>query len=225
MSTDELIVQLARSARPIRPLPPPGVRAMRWSAAALLVMLVAIVVIGPRADLPLALSRPVFLGSLVALLLTLASGTTAAFVLSVPGAGRSSAQRVLPLLMAAGWSAIWLIAAAAGGTPGTAPIHSGCAIQIAVCAAATGWLLFAMVVRAAPLQPLWTAAVASVSSMATGAVVAQVLCPLDDPMHQLIGHVLIGLVVAGAGLVAGHRALQPWRGSTRRPSSGRPWPR
>lgn len=54
MRTDELIVQLARAASPIRPLPPPGVRAMRWVAAALFVMAVAIVLVGPRADLAAA---------------------------------------------------------------------------------------------------------------------------------------------------------------------------
>ena len=214
MRTDELIVQLARSARPIRPLPPPGVRAMRWFAAALLILFVAIVLVGARADLALALSQPVFLGSLVALLLTLASGTIAAFVLSVPGVERSPAQRFLPLLAAAGWSAIWFVAVSASGVPAgraTAPFHSACAIQIAVCAVATGWLLFVMIARAAPLRPLWTAAVAGLASMATGAAVAQILCPVDDPWHQLIGHVGIALAVAAAGLLVGHRSLSTWR--------------
>jgi hypothetical protein len=209
--TDELVVQLARSARPIRPLPRPGVRAMRSFAAALLVMLAAIVLTGPRADLTWALRQPVFLGSLVALLLTLASGTAAAFVLSVPGAGRSRLQRFLPLLTAGGWSAIWLVVvltADESAAPATAPFHWACAIQIAVGAVATGWLLFVMIARAAPLQPVWTAAVASLASMATGAAVAQVLCPVDDPMHQLIGHVLIALVLASAGLLVGHRSLK-----------------
>ena len=214
MRTDELIVQLARSARPIRPLPPPGVRAIRWFAAALLIMLGALVLIGPRADLTLALRQPVFLGSLVALLLILASGTTAAFVLSVPGAERSPAQRFLPLLMTAGWSAIWIVGVSTTDVPAgqaTVPFHSACAIQIAACAVATGWLLFVMIARAAPLQPLWTAAVASLASMATGATVAQILCPVDDPWHQLIGHVAIALVVAGASLLVGHRSLDTWR--------------
>ena len=207
-------MQLARSARPIRPLPPPGARAVRWFAAALLVMIVAIAVIGPRDDLSSAFSQPIFLGSFAALLLTLASGASAAFGLSVPGAERSRTQRGLTLMAAAAWSVIWVVVLSIAGAPAgtrTAPIHSGCAIQIAVCALVTGWLLFAMIARAAPLRPLWTAAMASLASTATGAVVAQVLCPLDDPRHQLIGHVVIALVVAGAGLLVGHRSLNTWR--------------
>ena len=174
-------------------------------------MVVAIVMIGPRDDLTFALSEPIFLGSLAALLLTLASGAAAAFVLSVPGAERSPVQRALPLITAAAWSAIWLVVWPTAGTPVGASIHSACAIQIAVCALVSGWLLFAMIARAAPLQPLWTAAVASLASMATGAAVAQVLCPLDDPRHHLIGHVVIALVSAGAGLLVGRRALNSWR--------------
>jgi hypothetical protein len=187
---------------------------MRWFAAAVLMMIVAIVMIGPRADLVPALSRPVFLGSLAALLLTLASGASAAFVLSVPGAERSPAQHVLPLLTAAAWPAIWLVVFSTAGAPARWAItlfHWTCAIEIAVFALAPGWLLLAVIAGAAPLRPLWTAAVASLASMAIGAAVAQVLCPLDDPQHQLVGHVLAALVVAGAGLLAGRRALKAWR--------------
>jgi hypothetical protein len=212
--TDDLIVQLARSARPITPLPPPNVRAVRWLAAAAVVIVVAMVVIGPRDDLSSALRQPIFAGSIAALLLTLVSGAAAAFALSVPGAERSSAQRILPLVTAAAWSAIWFVAwstAAVPEGPGTAAVHRACVMQIAVCAMAMGGLLFMMVARAAPLRPLATAAVASLASMATGAIVAQVLCPLDDPLHQLIGHVVIAIVVAVGGRVAGRRALQAWR--------------
>ena len=214
MRTDELIVQLARSARPIRPLPPPGVRAARWFAAAAVVMIVVVMIFGPRGDLTAALRQPIFLGSFLALLLTLATGTSAAFVLSVPGAERSLARRLLPVLTAATWPAIWLAVLSTAATPAgprTAPVHLGCATQIAVCALITGWLLFAMIARAAPLRPVWTAAVASLASMATGAAVAQVICPLDDPRHQLIGHVVIAFVIAGAGLLAGRPVLTTWR--------------
>jgi len=211
VKTDELIVQLAGSARPIRPLPPPGVRSVRWFAAALAVMTTAVVLIGPRDDLTVAISRPVFLGSLAALLLTLASGASAAFALSVPGAERSPARRAVPLLAVGAWAAMWLVALFAvddsAGT-GTAAFHLACAIEITLCALATGWLLLAMIVRAAPLRPLWTAAVATLASMAAGAVVAQVLCPLDDPRHYLIGHIVVALVVMVTGLLVGRQALE-----------------
>ena len=214
MRTDELIVQLARAASPIRPLPPPGVRAVRWLAAALLVMFVAIAAVGPRADLAAALGQPFFVASLAALLLTLVSGASAALVLSVPGAERSPAQHVLPVLAAATWSAIWFVMWSAEDAPAgrrTAPLHWACAIQIAVSALGVGWLLLAMVARGAPLRPLLTAAVAGLASMAAGASVAQVFCPVDDARHQLVGHVLIGLMVAGAGLLAGRVALNTRR--------------
>ena len=184
---------------------------MRWSAAAALVMVVAIVMIGPRGDLTAALGQPAFLGSLVALLLTLASGAAAAFVLSVPGAERSPAPRVLPVLTAAAWAAIWLVVWSTAGEPAgprTAACHRACAIQLVVCALATGWLLLAMIARAAPLRPVWTAVVAGLASMAAGAMVAQVFCPIDDPRHQLAGHVLVALVVASVGVLVGRAALR-----------------
>jgi hypothetical protein len=208
--TDELIVHLARSAKPLRLLAPAGVRATRWFAAALLIVGLAMMGLGPRADLVRALGGPVFLGSLVVLLLTMACGAWAAFVLSVPGAARSPAQHVLPALTAMAWPVLWLGAwstAAAPAGPGTDPIHWGCAIQIVVCATAAGSLLVAMLVRAAPLRPLWTSAVAATASTAAGAVAAQVLCPIDDLQHQLIGHVLIAVLVAAAGLLPVRRAL------------------
>ena len=219
MRTDELIVKLARAARPIKPLPPPGVRAARWLTAALLVMMVAIAVTGARADLAASLAQPIFLASLAALLLTLASGASAAFVLSVPGAERSPAQHVLPVLTVATWLAIWFVAWSTADVPigrRTAAIHSACALLIAASAVTAGWLLFAMIARAAPLRPLWTAAVAGLASMAAGAVVAQLFCPLDDERHQLVGHVLVGLMVAGAGLLAGRLGLNTWRRSQER---------
>ena len=173
-------------------------------------MVGAIVLMGPRGDLTSALSQPVFFGSLFALLLTMMSGASAAFVLSVPGAERSPAQHVRPALAAATWSATWLVvwsSASVPAGPRTAPFHAACAILIAGCALAAGWLLFSMIARAAPLRPWWTAAIASLASMAAGAAVAQVFCPIDDARHQLVGHVLIALMIAGVGLLTGRRAL------------------
>lgn len=214
MRIDELIVQLARAGRPMTPLPPPGVRALRWLAAALLMMVAAIAFVGPRADLATVFGRPVFLASFAALLFTLVSGASAAFMLSVPGAERSPVQHIVPVLLAATWTAIWLGGWSTDDTPEaprTAAIHTACALQIAAGAVAVGSLLLAMITRAAPLRPIWTAAVAGLASMSAGAAVAQLFCPIDDVRHQLAGHVLIGLMVAGMGLLIGRQTLNTWR--------------
>ena len=210
MRTDELIVELARSARPIRPLPPPGRRALWWIAGAALLMCGAMLALGPREDFAPALSEPRFLGSFAALLATMVTGAAAAFVLAVPGAERSRMQRALPIVSASGWLLVWLVALSQTGglkTPVAALIHSACVVQLVVGALATGVFLLAMIARAAPLQPGWTAAAASLASMATGAALAQVLCPLDDPAHQLVGHVAVGLTVAAVGVLVGQRAI------------------
>ena len=56
MRTDELIVQLARAAGPVRPLPGPSVRLARWTAAAVPLAALGVIVIGPRKDILTAIS-------------------------------------------------------------------------------------------------------------------------------------------------------------------------
>ena len=62
MRTDELIVQLARAAGPVRPLPGPSVRLARWTAAAVPMTALGVIVIGPRADVLTAIHQPTFVG-------------------------------------------------------------------------------------------------------------------------------------------------------------------
>lgn len=213
MKTEELIVQLARSARPMTPLPHSGIRSARWVTVAGLVILAGSLIAGPREDIVSMLGQPRFLGSLAALAVTLAGGAFAAFALSVPGASRSPRQRALPVLSAAAWSAIWLVASVLAGTPAgqrTAAVHPACAVQVTASALIAGSILFVMVARAAPLRRFWTATVVSLAAVATGAALAQIACPLDDPHHQLIGHVAIALALAAGGVIVGRRALSRW---------------
>ena len=70
MRTDELIVQLARAAGPVRPLPGPSVRLARWTAVAVPMMVLGLIVIGPRMDVLTAIHEPPFVGLAVATLVT-----------------------------------------------------------------------------------------------------------------------------------------------------------
>ena len=104
MRTDELIVELARSAGPVRPLPSPSIRLARWTAATAPLMALAVIVIGPRADVVTAMSQPAFLGIAIATIGTALLSAASAFVLGIPGAERSVWQRVLPLMAGSLWA-------------------------------------------------------------------------------------------------------------------------
>ena len=53
-----------------------------------------------------------------------------------------------------------------------------------------GWVLLPMLRRAAPLRRAWSAALATLASVAFGAAATQFHLSIDDPAHQLVGHVL-----------------------------------
>jgi hypothetical protein len=54
---------------------------------------------------------------------------------------------------------------------------------------------------------MWTASLAALASSALAAAATQLICPVDDPAHQLVGHVVPVAIIAVAGTVIGRRAL------------------
>ena len=70
MKTEDLIVDLARAAGPVRPLASPSARFARWAAAGVAFASVAVVTIGPRATVAADAERPVFLALAGVTLLT-----------------------------------------------------------------------------------------------------------------------------------------------------------
>jgi hypothetical protein len=201
--TDELIVQLAQSAHPVRPLPPPPARLARWAARSLLVTLVSVLVIGARADALSRLRDLEFAALGAATLLTALLSAFCALVLAIPGAERSPAQRAFPVIASASWVGALIAFLQADGNAASRvlalPVHPLCIIEIAGLAILPGWTLFGMLRGAAPLQPAWTAAFATLAAVAIGAAGTQLLCPIDDAAHHLVGHVIPVALFAGAG--------------------------
>ena len=216
MRTDELIVELARSAGPIRPLPSPSIRLARWTAATAPLIVLAVIVIGPRADVVTAMSQPAFLAVALATIGTALLSAGSAFVLSIPGAERSPWQRLLPLMAGGLWALALLYLLTAEGAVVRRllqwPIHWSCLIEIAGLSVVPGWALFAMLRRAAPLKRAWSGAFATLAAVAIGAAATQFICPVDDPAHQLVGHVLPVAVLSMLGAIAGQRYLN-WTNS------------
>lgn len=206
MKIDDLIVQLAQDAGPVVPPPAPSARLGRWAGRALLVTAVTVLVIGARADAMALLRQPAFLGLGAATLLTALLSAACALVLSIPGAERSPMQRALPFAAASAWIGLLAVLVGAGGNAVSRllalPIHPLCIIEIAGLGLIPGWTLFEMLRRAAPLQRTWTAALATLAAVSMGAVGTQLLCPIDDPAHHLVGHVIPVAIFTVIGAVA-----------------------
>ncbi len=207
MTTDELILQLAQSATAVKQLASPSARTLRWLLLAASMAVAAVIAIGPRSDLDKAVAQPAFVLSLAALIGAAVSAAAVALAMSVPGAERSPRQRALPVAALVAWAATWLLMLAASPARHARLFHAGCAIEIAALSVVCGWALVAMLLRAAPLQPAWTSAIAAIASVTVASAATQVICPIDDPAHQLVGHVLVAAVVGVAGFIVGRGRL------------------
>jgi hypothetical protein len=213
VKTEEVIVELTRSLEPVEPLRSPRVRLVRWTLVSLAITSIGVLVIGPRADISLAMLRPAFVTLALLALVTGIASAASALVLSIPGAEHSPAQRSVPLLVGGAWVLTLVFMLVAGGAPLTRlvalPIHLACIVEIAGFAVIPGWALFGMLRRAAPLRVTWSAVLATLASTAIGAAATQIVCPLDDPAHHLVGHVA-PMVVLTIGIAAMRRRSLTW---------------
>jgi hypothetical protein len=209
--TEDLIVELARTAGPVRPLPSPSVRLARWAATMVPLTAVAAIVVGLRADVVTVMFQPVFLGIAVVTLGTALLAAASALILSIPGAERSILQRVIPLVGGGLWVVALSVLLTTGGEALERllrfPLHWACVIEIAALSVLPGLVLFAMVRRAAPLRRAWSGALATLAAVGISATATQFICPLDDPAHQLVGHVLPVAALSVLGAFVGHRYL------------------
>jgi hypothetical protein len=211
VKTEDLIVQLASSATPVRPLASPARRFVSWTIAATLVALIGMAIIGPRADLRTAIQSPTFLVIAIVTFLTALLSGVAAFVLSVPGAEKSAAQHWLPIGAGVAWAGLLIGALLGGGAPmsrlAAFPFHEACPCEICGLAILPGILLFFMVRRAAPLRLGWSAVLAALASVAFAATATQFICPIDDPAHHLVAHFGPAVLMVALGGVFASRKL------------------
>jgi hypothetical protein len=211
VKTEELIVELTRSLEPVERLASPLVRLVTWTAVSLSIAAAGVMAIGPRSDVLSAAQQPAYAALAMLALATSLASAASALVLSVPGAERSAAQRALPLVLGIVWTVTLTAFLWAEGDPLARlvafPVHAACVIEIAVFALVPGWMLFAMLRRAAPLRVTWSAALAALAATALGAAATQIVCPLDDPAHHLVGHVAPMAVLAIAVALTRRRSL------------------
>ena len=212
---DGLIHGLAADLKPIRPLPPPGRRAVLWLAlvAALAVTLAAV------ADRPAVAARlgaaPDMWLSVIGSALTMVLAAVAAFQLSLPD--RSPLWGLLPLPAAL----LWIGASGAGClrtwlVPGIHPADlndtKDCLAFIVALSVPLSALLLCMLRRGYTLRPGLTAAVAGFASAAAAATLLVFFHPYDASATDVVVHVVaVGLVIIGNRALGGRmlRATSP----------------
>jgi hypothetical protein len=203
--TDDLIAELAGRVTPVRPLPPPGERALGWLALAVACAAAGLALFGPRADVLVRLTQADYLWTAVLALAVSILAALATLVLAIPGAERTPSLRRVAVGAFLAWAVTmaWAVVAAGRGLPLTTDPHwPACASRVVLVSAVPVLALFAMARRAAPLRLGWTAACAAVAAASMGALATQLACPLDDAGHAFLGHFLPVLAIAAVGVGA-----------------------
>jgi hypothetical protein len=204
--TEDLIHELAKDAPPVRRLQPLSVRLFGWVALAALSLGVVTMWMGARRDLAEALQHSAFQFEAAMLILTAMSAAVGALTVSIPGRERSALIRWLPIVGGAIcilWVGSELVFASMTGAPtGRLTFAWRCVYKTASVALVPGIALFALVRRAAPLRAAWAGLLAILATASVGVLGANVICPIDRPLHLLLWHVapLMLFAAIGAGL-------------------------
>ncbi len=219
MKTDDLILELARDAAPVRPLRPPLARLAAWLVVAGVSVAAGVLVYGLRTDSATMASVPGFGRDVVFAGVVALLGAGTALVLAVPGAERHPIVRALAVASVAAWIALAATAVIDRGTgfAGAAdwPI---CAIRVVSVALVPAGYLLMLVRRAAPFRPAWMAGLGGAAALAAGSLAVQLVCPITAPAHVLLGHVA---PVGVFGLLAAAVAAARRDGLDRRPRHAR----
>src|SRR4030095_4523619 len=135
-----------------------------------------------------------FLARAVTTILTALVAAVCAFRLSIPDADRPRIQYFLPFVALGAWAMLLVVLLASGGDSWTRlaalPINWPCGVKITGLSIVPGCVLFVMLRHAAPLQRGGRAMTPALAATTLAAPATQFICPVDDPAHQIVGHVV-----------------------------------
>lgn len=204
MKTEALIADLARDLHPVRRLPSPGRRLLRWLALAVPAIGIVVLFNGLRRDLTPQMADPRFVIELIASALTGLTAAWAALASTVPGTpGR---RLLLPLLPAAVWlislgEGCWREWVAFGGLFAQPEAwRPQCMPEILATGLVPTVLLLAMIHRGAPFRPGMTASLAALATASLASFGVSLFHPVDSALTALIWH--FGAVVVWAAVMA-----------------------
>jgi hypothetical protein len=211
MDTSSLIASLAANARPVRRLRAPALRAALWLLFAGSIIGALVLDHGMRPDLVRRFSQTSFVLEWAGSLSTAILAAFAAFYISLPGRSGRWAWLPVPALilwsgsMGQGCYADWLHFGAAGLTLGTS---FDCLRFIAATTVPLAALLLFLLRYAAPIRPVSTTLMATLSVSALAASGQSLMHDLDTTIMVLAWHVGTVTLLLLAARFAGPHLLR-----------------
>src|SRR5215475_9700915 len=153
MGSEEIVRSLARGLTPVRRLRGVEWRTLLWAGLALLFVSIGTWAVGARPDLSSKIHEPAYLLENGLLLVVFALSAWNAFQLSVPGAERRAAVRMVPILALLVW--VCLIAGHSPEVVTPAAAHATawrCTLRETGLALAPAAAVLVMLRKAAPLD-------------------------------------------------------------------------
>lgn len=203
--TERLIADLAASARPVRRLRPPLVRAALFLATVAAVAVPAVLIFSDLGAVTARWRDPMVALEVAGALLAGVAGIVAAFHLALPDRGRAWAFLPAPFLAAwigasgAGCYAAWVRTGDAGLELGEGAICFGFLVGIGL---PLGAALLWMLQRARPLSPLPVAVTGGLAAAALAALLLQFFHPFAVTIVDLAMHALAVAIIVTASSAA-----------------------
>ncbi len=216
-TVDQLILELANDAKPVKRLPPRQVRFAVWFIVSALYVGVGVGLLGLRPDLHDRLQELSYLGQLGLAGAAAFSSAWSALALSVPGAEHRIRTRLIPVSILAAWTSWMLyrmVSFVADPRIWIAVIREYSFEQIGIgllLASLPGILLFLMIRRAAPLRPGWAGGLALITAGALSTLGGLLTCDNPCPIHAVVLYIAPMLALGAVGLGAGWLWLRRFR--------------
>lgn len=209
ITTPNLINLLATSAKPVRRLRPPLVRATLWLLLAALIFALLAVGHGLREDFAQRVGQPVFVIGIVASLVTGMLAAVASFFLSLPDRSRAWVLLPLPALL------IWISTVSYGCLTnwvsiGPEGIRVGeaarCFATLLLTSMPLSIALYVMLHHAMWLRPTTVTVTGGLAVAAMTATALSLFHDLDATVMVLVWNLGVAAVIVGMGWLLGVRA-------------------